>query len=69
MTDLTEQLDQLIERIGSADPCKRHEYQPELCALIDRMREAGLPVPCETLSLRDELVSEAIEAQFDNMPV
>lgn len=48
---------------------ERYRLQPRLAGLLGQMRAAGYVVPIELYRLHDELTDEAIEAQFDNMPV
>ena len=47
----------------------RYRLQPKLAELIRAMRARGEPVPPEARQLNTELRAEAIEAQFDNLPV
>jgi len=69
MTKLTEDLERLRDRILAADPEDRLRYQPRIAALIAEMDAAGAPVPTGIRDLCDDLANDAIEAQFDNMPV
>ncbi len=69
MTKLKEELGRLLERISKADEQTCYRYQPQLTALIDRLDAAGEHVPNEVRHLEEELTNDAIEAQFDNMPV
>ncbi|MDR9392983.1 hypothetical protein [Roseovarius sp. SYSU LYC5161] len=69
MTDLKSELDRLIEMIEASDGATRHVHHPALRRLIERMEEAGQKVPCAVQDLDEELLAEAIEAQFDNVPV
>lgn len=47
----------------------RYRLQPKLEQWIEARSTAGLPVPAEAHALNGELRDEAIEAQFDNLPV
>lgn len=69
MIDLTTEIEAIQSRIGQADPDTRYEHEPELRHIIDRMRAAGLSVPSRAIQLHGILLSEVIEAEFDNMPV
>jgi len=48
---------------------KRHLLQPRLHALLHDMEMHGLPVSATLRQLDQDLLDEAVEAQFDNMPV
>ena len=69
MTDLTIELERLHDRVLNADADTRYLFQPRLAELVERMDEAGEAVPAGIRQLLDELTNDAIEAQFDNMPV
>ena len=69
MTKLKQELAHLLERISKADEDICYRYQPQLSALIERMDASGERVPPEVRHLEEELTNDAIEAQFDNMPV
>lgn len=69
MTTLETEIDTLHATIKRADPDTRHVHEPELRHLIERMRDADLAVPVRAVELHEMLLSEAIEAEFDNMPV
>lgn len=69
MTRLATELDRLHDRILAADGDTRLELQPRLANLLDRMDAAGEFVPADIRDLCEQLTNDAIEAQFDNMPV
>jgi hypothetical protein len=69
MSDLVKDLEELHDRILAAEPGARYLLQPELGALIESLETAGEAVPEGIRALNDELVTEAIEARFENMPV
>jgi len=69
MTHLDAELDCLEARIGSAAPGLRHHHEPQLRRVIAQMREEGHAVPERVRTLHAIILSEAIEAEFDNMPV
>ncbi|MBE0452837.1 hypothetical protein [Roseovarius autotrophicus] len=69
MTNLNTELDRLQTLIGAAAPDKRYKLEPQLRHVIFSLRNEGHAVPPRIKSLHDTLLSEAIEAEFDNMPV
>lgn len=69
MSTLPEDLNRLHDRILDADPDSRKKFLPKLNELIERMDAAGEHVPAGIRDLHEELTADAIEAQFDNMPV
>lgn len=69
MADLVQQLVQLKADILEDDSGARHTHAPLLAKLIAQLEQQGQPIPPDIRCLHDELVQEAIEAQFDNMPV
>jgi len=69
MTHLDAELDRLETRIGAAAPGSRHHHEPQLRRVIAQMRDEGHAVPPRIKALHATLLSEAIEAEFDNMPI
>lgn len=69
MTTLPEDLNRLYDRIVDTDEGRRYLFQPQLSEMIERMETAGQPVPARIRDLHEDLTADAIEAQFDNMPV
>lgn len=69
MTCLRSELDRLEHQIARSNLNNRHQYQPQLRKLILRMEADGAQVPVSAKRLHEDLLCEAIEAQFDNMPV
>lgn len=69
MTNLDTRLDLLIEKIKQESPSARFRLQPQLHRLIVTIEAAGSGVRRDTKLLNEELLNEAIEAQFDNVPV
>ncbi|KRS15706.1 hypothetical protein [Roseovarius indicus] len=69
MTPLTEDLNRLHDRILETEPESRQKFLPKLNELIGRMHEAGQEVPAGIRDLHEDLTADAIEAQFDNLPV
>ena len=69
MTNTTPELDRLSAQISQADSQTRYRYEPQVRRVIERLNAEGEAVPAATKRLHEELLREAIEAQFDNMPV
>lgn len=69
MIPKTQDLLDLRDRILSAEADTRHKFQPQLSALMERCANADIAIPTDIRSLNDDLLEDAIEAQFDNMPV
>lgn len=69
MNNLNSRLDLLIRKIKQESPSARFRLQPQLDRLIHEIEAQGCRVKRDTRMLNEELQNEAIEAQFDNMPV
>ncbi|WP_101068593.1 hypothetical protein [Roseovarius salinarum] len=69
MKDLHKELEALEIRIRAADPANRYKFQSQLHRLIEKLSHSGQPVPSKLRDLDDQLAEDAIEAEFDNMPV
>lgn len=69
MTSLRDEVDRLQLAIGQADPITRYKHEPDLRHAMDRLRANDVAVPEQVKRLHQILLSEAIEAEFDNMPV
>ena len=69
MTNLTTQFDRLQHQINQSEILSRYKYQQQLGRLIASAEAQGAPVPSVLRCLNEELMIEAIEAQFENMPV
>ena len=69
MADLKGELRILHQRILDLPSENRFKLQPQLNRIIEEMDASGEPVTAEVRWLNEELLSDAIEAQFDNMPV
>ncbi len=61
--------DALCSRIEAAPEERRHLFQSDLHALVERALRAGMALPPKVRELDEQLTEAAIEAQFDNMPV
>ena len=51
------------------DAAHRYRLQPQYHAILKQMEDEGIPVPVRLQDLDMRLIDEAVEAQFDNMPV
>lgn len=69
MNRLSQEIKQLHRQILDLKECERYRLQPRLAGLLGQMRHAGEPVPKNMQRLNEALLHEAIEAQFENMPV
>ena len=69
MTQFTSEAETLNQHISNMPSGDRHLMQPHVQRLIDKMHQNGQAVPNAMRRLNDRLVDDAIEAQFDNMPV
>ena len=69
MKDLTKAAEAIVDRINAASPSDRLELQPQLAEALRQMQEHGIPVPARMRALDEELVSEALEDRFDNVPL
>ena len=69
MTVDKDQLADIMRRIETADARARYRFQPQLRAVLKKMEEGGQVVPRRAHDLHQDLLCEAIEAQFDNLPV
>jgi len=69
MSELQTRLQEITRRIAEAEPGTRHQFQHALERVIADMEAAGIEVPAEAHDLNDVLLTEAVEARCDNMPV
>ena len=65
----TRHAETLEAEIARATASKRVALQPRLQKFLSHMEQDGLRVPARLKRLNSELIDEAIEARFDNMPV
>lgn len=63
------EMHRLHREILSMDADRRYILQPALDDVISRLRGTGAVVPRNIAELNTVLIDEAIEAQFDNLPV
>jgi len=69
MSMTTTEFDRLHQQIAQAESATRYRYEPQVRRMIERKAASGEAIPEATKRLHQELLCEAIEAQFDNMPV
>ncbi len=69
MEELKKTAENLEQKIAVAGAETRLALQPQFSRVLDRMAAGGERVPVRMRRLDAALVDEAIEAQFDNMPV
>lgn len=67
--DLKKTAESLEQRIAGENCAGRLKLQSELSQLMARMQAQGQVVPVRLRRLDATLCDEAVEAQFDNMPV
>ncbi len=67
--DLYTEAEQLEQRLRGACLNTRLALQPSVSRVIDRMKAQGVQVPPRLRRLDAALCEDAVEAQFDNMPV
>ena len=68
LVDFENELTVLAARIQNAGP-NRHKFLPALSDMIAKTRKMGQPVAYRFFSLEKQLIEEAVESQFENMPV
>ncbi|GAW33734.1 hypothetical protein RA2_00777 [Roseovarius sp. A-2] len=69
MINVTAELDRIQTLVGQDEPETRYRHEPQLRRAIAHLRAEGQAVPPRVKQLHQTLLSEAIEAEFDNMPV
>lgn len=67
--ELKKRAENLESRISQTGYPERLRLQPEFSKVLARLRAEGARVPTHLSNLDEILTDEAIEAQFDNMPV
>lgn len=65
---LKARIDALLQDIDTAGET-RYTLQPRLHALLHDMEVIGTRVPPRLRQLDHDLLDEAVEAQFDNLPI
>ncbi|MGD9862627.1 MAG: hypothetical protein AB7S99_05385 [Pseudodonghicola sp.] len=66
---LVSEAEQLEQKLAGACATRRLEIQPQLSLVLARLQGDGHRVPQRLRRLEAMLTQEAVEAQFDNMPV
>lgn len=66
---LVSQADHLAHEIRRASSSTRLRMQPEFGRVLQELEQAGTAVPARLRNLHEQLLEEAIEAQFDNLPI
>lgn len=67
--NLYSEAEQLEQRLQNACLDTRLALQPSVSKVVERMRQQGMHVPSRLRRLDAALCEDAIEAQFDNLPV
>ncbi|KIC43833.1 MAG: hypothetical protein AB3N07_04975 [Ruegeria sp.] len=67
--DLYFEAEKLEQKLNGACLDTRLALQPSLSQVIESMRASGVQIPSRLRRLDAALCEDAIEAQFDNMPV
>ncbi|WP_050930328.1 hypothetical protein [Aestuariivita boseongensis] len=65
----TRHAESLEAEIARANASTRLSLQPRLQKFLTHLEADGVRVPSRLKKLNSELIEEAIEARFDNMPV
>lgn len=68
-TGLNSEAEQLERKLVNAGLETRLALQLSVSKIVDRMRQQGMEVPSRLRRLDAALCEDAIEAQFDNLPV
>lgn len=66
---MVSEADELAREIRESSPVKRLELQPAFGRVLQDIEQTGLTVPARLRNLHEQLLEEAIEARFDNLPV
>ncbi|OWU85297.1 hypothetical protein ATO6_09785 [Oceanicola sp. 22II-s10i] len=69
MTDLETRAEHVVSAIAGARPGTRHQHLSDLHHVVSEFGLRGNGIPQHLRQLQEELTNEAIEAQFDNLPV
>ena len=67
--DLSSGAEALVNEIANANAASRLKLQPQLTRFVQDMQKSGAAVPPSLKNLNEQLLDEAIEARFDNLPV
>ncbi|SLN51789.1 hypothetical protein ROA7450_02611 [Roseovarius albus] len=69
MVKQIDQLETFWQKIMLTNVDERYRYASPWSWMLSEARTEGLDLPPEYEALRKELDEQAIEAQFDNMPI
>lgn len=61
--------DDLARQIKEANASARLRLQPQFGRVLQELEQAGTRVPARLRNLHEQLLEEAIEARFDNLPI
>lgn len=66
---IVSEAEELAEKIRKAGPDTRLELQPVFGEVLQTIERSGTDVPPRLRNLHEQLIEEAIEARFDNLPI
>lgn len=66
---LVSHADELATEIRDASPDRRLQLEPHFGRVLQELDRAGTLVPARLRNLHEQLLEEAIEAKFDNLPI
>lgn len=66
---LVSHADEMAMEIREASSEMRLKLQPQFGRVLQELELAGTSVPARLRNLHEQLLEEAIEAQFDNLPI
>ncbi|WP_162933031.1 hypothetical protein [Roseovarius sp. EL26] len=69
MTGHLDQLELFLQKIMATSVEQRYCYASHWAWMLTEAQKSGVDIPPEFEALRNELDEEAMEAQFDNMPI
>jgi len=69
MTQTSERLNEVLDRIDSTEPADRYVHHADLVHAIHEIEDVGGTVPAKVHQLAEDLLNDAMEARFENMPV
>ncbi len=67
--ELTDKLNAMIAQIDKSSTAERMELATAMEGLIERLDAVGEEVPAETRNRVNEIVEDAVEDAFDNLPL
>ena len=66
---IVSEADALAQEIREASSERRLQLQPAFGRVLQNLEQMGADVPPRLRNLHEQLLEEAIEARFDNLPV